>query len=382
MKNQKGFTLIELLAAMVVLGIIMGISFPILRALREKNDNKKYELYGQTLVNASKLYVDTYKKDLFAGNETTATIMFKDLYDKNYIKDINVSGISCYSDYTFVKVKKIGSSYEYKYYLGCGSKDASSGNTSNSNGTNQNNGNNNSNSITKVDRDNVTIVFPIDKNQNGPYSPNVDPESTDKNKPQIKNAKIESATSEVPYNSNFVAVSADVSDYETPTENLTVCVSTEKEDCDTSGGNYYTPPSFYRNGNVFIKYTINKKKYDGKEVTVYLNVMDRGGNINTVGLKYQLYKKCSETKITKEADPNVKYGDVNYDDTIDAFDVTLIQKYLVDKVQLNAEQKKRADVNLDGTVDILDSTLIQKYLAEKIHYIPCNVVDKYTDEMC
>ncbi len=36
MNNRKGFTLVELLVVMVIMGIIIGLSFPAIRKLQEK----------------------------------------------------------------------------------------------------------------------------------------------------------------------------------------------------------------------------------------------------------------------------------------------------------------------------------------------------------
>ena len=50
MKNSKGFTLVELLVAIVILGIITGLSFPALRTIKEKSNKTKYETYQKALI--------------------------------------------------------------------------------------------------------------------------------------------------------------------------------------------------------------------------------------------------------------------------------------------------------------------------------------------
>lgn len=60
------------------------------------------------------------------------------------------------------------------------------------------------------------------------------------------------------------------------------------------------------------------------------------------------------------------YGDINGDNSIDVFDSLLVQKYVVDKIELSDEQVALADVNADGTVDVLDATDIQKFAVDKI----------------
>ncbi len=57
-------------------------------------------------------------------------------------------------------------------------------------------------------------------------------------------------------------------------------------------------------------------------------------------------------------------GDADSDGYITISDATMIQKYLVQFVTLNATQLKAADVNGDGKVTVDDATYIQYYLAE------------------
>ena len=65
------------------------------------------------------------------------------------------------------------------------------------------------------------------------------------------------------------------------------------------------------------------------------------------------------------ADSNVGYltGDVNQDGTVDILDATAIQKYSVNKTDLDDDQLEFSDVNSDGVVDVFDATAIQKYAA-------------------
>ena len=45
MKKKKGFTLVELLVVIVILGIITGISIPLIRNIQAKNEMRKYTTY-------------------------------------------------------------------------------------------------------------------------------------------------------------------------------------------------------------------------------------------------------------------------------------------------------------------------------------------------
>ena len=121
MKNRKGFTLVEVLAVIVILGIITGISIPLIRNIREQNDNKKYKVYADSLTASSKLYIDNYSEDIFGHSESgCAYLTYEDLEEKGLLKDIEVDDVSCNSTSTFVKVVKNGDKYTYEPYLGCG----------------------------------------------------------------------------------------------------------------------------------------------------------------------------------------------------------------------------------------------------------------------
>lgn len=124
LKKNKGFTLIELLVCLTILGIITAMSVPVIRNITTKNSNTKYSTYLDTVVNAAKLYVDTYGVDLFGyAEEGCAYVDFNDLKEHNLIKDFNTDGITCDTSSTFVEVRKNKDSYSYKGYLGCANKD-------------------------------------------------------------------------------------------------------------------------------------------------------------------------------------------------------------------------------------------------------------------
>ena len=60
------------------------------------------------------------------------------------------------------------------------------------------------------------------------------------------------------------------------------------------------------------------------------------------------------TTTTTTTEPTFRQGDVNLDGTLNVQDVVLLQKYLIRKGTLTAEQAKVADVNEDGVVNVID----------------------------
>ena len=125
MRNKKGFTLVELLVVIVILGIITGISIPLIRNLQSKNEDKKYTTYMDSMRQSAKLYVDSYQEDLF-GHKTSgcAIIKYSQLEEKGLLKDIPLNDVTCNSEDTFVKVVKLDNKISYSLSLGCGSKKA------------------------------------------------------------------------------------------------------------------------------------------------------------------------------------------------------------------------------------------------------------------
>lgn len=144
--NNKGYTLVELMMAIIIIGIIMGMSFPAIRILQEKNNLQKYQTYGDALIAAAKLYVDAYEEDLFLyeddlermpintlqnqmkngtileNNAQCVFISYEDFKNHMLIKDININNITCYNENTYVRVIRDDGKYSYKYYLACGKK--------------------------------------------------------------------------------------------------------------------------------------------------------------------------------------------------------------------------------------------------------------------
>ncbi|MEE0956634.1 MAG: dockerin type I domain-containing protein [Ruminococcus sp.] len=56
-------------------------------------------------------------------------------------------------------------------------------------------------------------------------------------------------------------------------------------------------------------------------------------------------------------------GDLNGDGQVNIDDVTMLQKYLANRISFTETQLRDADVNGDGIVDIIDASVIQQYLS-------------------
>ena len=94
--NNKGFTMVELLVAMAIMGLLVIMAFPAIRAIQTNNTNTKYEEYGKAVVSAAKLYVDSYGEDVFdSSNNQKRAVNLDQLVNKDLIKDINVSESTC-----------------------------------------------------------------------------------------------------------------------------------------------------------------------------------------------------------------------------------------------------------------------------------------------
>ena len=60
--------------------------------------------------------------------------------------------------------------------------------------------------------------------------------------------------------------------------------------------------------------------------------------------------------------PEIKYGDVNQDGSIDVRDVVMVMHYITGHRDLTEDQFKAADVNGDGAVNVQDVTMIMRHI--------------------
>ena len=131
--NNKGFTMVELLVAMAIMGLLIIMAFPTIRAIQTNDTNKKFETFGKTLLSGAKLYVDSYGEDLFTSSleNETVDITTAEMIKKQMVENSTVNETNCSESKVFVV--KYGEDYSYCLYLLCksGNKVAYSSNDMN-----------------------------------------------------------------------------------------------------------------------------------------------------------------------------------------------------------------------------------------------------------
>ena len=121
--GKKGFTLMELLVTIVVLGIIVGLSIPVVRNIQLAQIEKRYNTYLESVSYAAKLYTDSYSEDLYEGRTSGCIyVSYEQMNRYKLLKEIDMSGISCNSEYTAAKIVKYKEKYFFKPFIGCGTE--------------------------------------------------------------------------------------------------------------------------------------------------------------------------------------------------------------------------------------------------------------------
>jgi hypothetical protein len=64
--------------------------------------------------------------------------------------------------------------------------------------------------------------------------------------------------------------------------------------------------------------------------------------------------------------PDIYFGDVDLNGTIDVTDLTDLSLVLLGDKELNVAQQKAADIDSDGAVTLADLARLQQYLSKKI----------------
>jgi hypothetical protein len=66
----------------------------------------------------------------------------------------------------------------------------------------------------------------------------------------------------------------------------------------------------------------------------------------------------------------LNYGDVNFNDNVQAYDASLILQYLMNYIEFDWAQERLADVTLDSTISALDASVILQYIVELVDSLP------------
>ena len=120
MKDKKGFTLIELLVAITIIGIIMLMVLPAITNLQRKNQEKKFDDYERTVLEAAKAYEDQYEEDLYGRNsDGCAAIKFSSLVNTKLLATTKISGYECNNNQNGVIIRKVKGTSYYEVYLTC-----------------------------------------------------------------------------------------------------------------------------------------------------------------------------------------------------------------------------------------------------------------------
>ena len=102
---------------------------------------------------------------------------------------------------------------------------------------------------------------------------------------------------------------------------------------------------------------------DGEDSNFSITYDVTAGKTYVIGCKmYSSSVGSFDLVVNFEPNNTYKIGDANGDEKVTVADITVIQKYLANRLQLSDERLIVCDVNKDGVVTIEDATLIQKYL--------------------
>ena len=97
--NKQGFTLIELLATIVIMALILIMVMPSITALRNNNEERQYEYYTDSLIEASKIFVNKEGEDITSLGTLNFTgcvdITYNDLVNADLIQAFNDENIDC-----------------------------------------------------------------------------------------------------------------------------------------------------------------------------------------------------------------------------------------------------------------------------------------------
>ena len=90
--NNKGFTLIELLGCLVIVGIVFGLGFGMIRGTRSSTLTTIHEIDKNEIYNTAKVYAFENPVDwILDGDNIYTCVSVRDMVDSRYFKDNEVS---------------------------------------------------------------------------------------------------------------------------------------------------------------------------------------------------------------------------------------------------------------------------------------------------
>ncbi len=115
--NNKAYTIMEVLAVIILIGIILIITFPLITNAIIKSKYRYYESQENTLLLAGRDYFTADRTRLPKAEEEEKTISLRTLVNEGYTKPIlDTSKDGCNQDETTITVKRLGKG-EYRYYV-------------------------------------------------------------------------------------------------------------------------------------------------------------------------------------------------------------------------------------------------------------------------
>lgn len=94
----------------------------------------------------------------------------------------------------------------------------------------------------------------------------------------------------------------------------------------------------------------------------YYSIVDNVEPKVTTTTTTEITTDTTPAETTTITEPTFRLGDVNLDGNVNVQDVVLLQKYLIRKETLTAEQAKPADSNSNGVINVIDLSRLKKWI--------------------
>lgn len=325
-RNSKGFTLVELLAAIVILGILIGVSVPLITRLLDNSRNKMYINDAKKLITQAEYKMKSGSSEIEKPDEGDCIIISLLYLDSAQFDNPPYEG-EYLKESSYVIVKNNGGKLEYTVTLiekmkkgGYRGVELLSSSQLRENNATRYVTTFKASDILNVETD-VNKAYINERIAKGYISsdntiaavynyPKLEDNSASvgvTGVPKITFASLVSATNKE-YNSLDALLQLKVEDKDTPKSSLKVFLSGTSYEAATTGISYGSNDTFSYNIN-FGAAPYNKT-YDGSGVKLYIVVKDPQGNATKKTMTYKIHKNedpiiDDETTITKRNDDTV-----------------------------------------------------------------------------